>query len=295
MGKKLRTLLILSLGFSLGILTAVAPAGIFLYQDYAQRQRTMNKKKELIEEINRKTTQLTLEGSMLHELTDRISYLKTPLHEFDLDYADILKYHKGDNRLVVFIQDMHKDKDMQEKIYKTIDELRKENGVDLLVLENFPNEEVTKEKLYKIVDSLPHKIMSRVVYGFWMPKTEEDVGKVFDAGFAYEYNNKDKIKTYGSEDEEFHELTGEINSRLPKSKGRLWLHQELILDKRSETGVKNTVRRMETNGMSKAIFICGAGHTKGTIEILEEEGVSYLVLQPKGMDEKLRGLFGYYP
>ena len=68
----------------------------------------------------------------------------------------------------------------------------------------------------------------------------------------------------------------------------IWLYREVLLEKRSEMLVKNTVQRMEKIGEDKAIFICGAGHTKSILENLEKEGVSYIVIQPKGLDEKLK-------
>ena len=130
------------------------------------------------------------------------------------------------------------------------------------------------------------------MFGFWTPETKEEVSKILDAGFTYEYFNSSEMETYGAEDEDFHDTAAFVAYRYPKSEGTVWLYEKIILDKRSEIDVKNTVERMKETGKDKAIFICGAAHTKGILNTLEEEGVSYLVIQPKGLDEKLKPLIG---
>ncbi len=99
-------------------------------------------KQKVITEINKQS----LEGMMHYELTERKSSVKFSDHCFDLDNAEILKYYHNENsdKLVIYIRDIHKPSAfegknlVQDNLYNTIDELYKENGTDLLVLEGIP-------------------------------------------------------------------------------------------------------------------------------------------------------------
>lgn len=232
---------------------------------------------------------MVIEGSMMGQFKDKVTKLETRYGNFDLDNADILKYHKGDDRLVVYIRDIHREEVFQEKIYQTINELQKENGIELLLLENFPEKELTKEY---IVDKLVNtdvvtKAVYYVLYGFWTPDTKEKLMKLADAGITYEYMNDTQVLTYGVEDEDIHDVASIIATRQPKGKGFLWLFKTVVVDKRNETSVENIVKYMKATGNDKAVFICGAAHTKGITEGLEKEGVSYIVVEPKGLEKAL--------
>lgn len=290
MGKKLKTLFTLYLGFSLGILASTAIVGNTFYELKAKRWKALRENAEINLKLSEAVRKQSYEDSMIRKFRDKKQYLETDDHTFNFDDADILKYHKGDDRLVVYIQDMHHDKGLQERVYNTIDELNKENGIELLVLENLPDKEITKEQLvsrFKEHTGLLERTVYRILLGFWTPQTKEDALKIFEGGVSYEYANDSKIKTYGAEDEDFHNTSAFLALGVPQSEGSIWLFKNVILDKRSEIDTKNTIKRMKEDGKDKAILVCGAGHTKGIIETLEKEGVSYLIIQPQGLYEEL--------
>jgi hypothetical protein len=258
----------------------------------ALKQLNENKKyntirQKVLVEINRQS----LEGMMHPELSERKSSVKFSDHSFDFDNAEILKYYHTDksDKLVIYIRDIHKSSIfdgknlVQNNLYKTIDELYKENGTDLLVLEGTPQEEITKEWIDLNVGVLT-KIIWELWYGFWTPKTKEEALEALSGGVAYEYINDTKIETCGAEDANIHEAAWYIATNKIKSEGQAWLFEKIIVEKRNEIGVEKTLKYMEKYGKKQAILVFGAAHTKGLTELLEKEGVSYIVIQPKGVD-----------
>ena len=250
-------------------------------------------KQKVVTEINRQS----LEGMMHPELSERKSSVKFSGHSFDFDNADILKYYHNENsdKLVIYIRDIHKSSAfegknlVQDNLYNTIDELYKENGTDLLVLEGTPQEEINKEFVDSQVGVLT-KIFWKLWYGFWMPETKEEALEALSGGLAYEYMNDTKIETCGAEDANVHEAAWYIATNKIKSKGQAWLFDKVIVEKRNEIGVEKTLQYMEKYGKKQAILVFGAAHTKGLTELLEKEGVSYIVIQPKGVDNYIYNL-----
>ena len=250
-------------------------------------------KQEVITEINEQS----LEGMMCNELKERKSSVKFSGYSFDLDNADILKYYnnKNSDKLVIYIRDIHKlsafeGKNLvQDNLYNTIDELYKENGTDLLVLEGTPQEEVTKDFVDSNTGFLT-KIIWKLWYGFWTPKDKEEALEAFPGGLAYEYVNDTKIETCGAEDANIHEAAWYIATNSIKSEGQAWLFDKVIVEKRNEIGVEKTLKYMEKYGKKQAILVFGAAHTKGLTELLEKEGVSYIVIQPKGVDDYIHNI-----
>lgn len=245
---------------------------------------------EVPKEVSDSMIEMVYEGSMIGKFENKVTKLETQIGKLDLDNAEILKYHKGDNRLVVYIRNIHRKEGFQEKIYQTIGELQKENGIELLLLENSPEKEMTKKYIEdRLVNTnVINKAIYFILYGFWTPDTKEKLMKLADAGITYEYMNDTKVLTYGLEDEDIHEVAGIIAMRQPKGKGAVWLYKTVIVDKRNETLVGNVVKYMGETGKDEAVFICGAAHTKGITEGLEKEGMSYIVVEPKGMEEELK-------
>lgn len=253
-------------------------------------------RQEVLTEINRQS----LEGMMHPELSERKSSVKFSDYSFDFDNAEILKYYhnKKSDKLVIYIRDVHKSSDfegknlVQDNLYNTIDELYKENGTDLLVSEGTPQEEITKELIDSNIGFLD-KLLWKLLHGFWMPETKEDALKAFSGATAYEYINDTKIETCGAEDANIHETAWYIANNQIKSEGHAWLFDKVILEKRNEVGVKKTLDYMKKHGKKQAILVFGAAHTKGLTELLEKEGISYVVVQPKGVDSYINLIEGY--
>lgn len=280
------TLFGLSVTFVLGYTTC---AGLKRIEDkkYAKVQQ------EVITEMNKQS----LEGMMCNELKERKSSVKFSDHSFDFDNAEILKYYHNENsdKLVIYIRDIHKSSAfegknlVQDNLYNTIDELCKENGTDLLILEGTPQEEINKEFVDSQVGVLT-KIFWKLWYGFWMPKDKEEALEALSGGLAYEYMNDTKIETCGAEDANIHETAWYIATNSIKSEGQAWLFDKVIVEKRNEIGVEKTLKYMEKYGKKQAILVFGAAHTKGLTELLEKEGISYIVVQPKGVDDYIHNL-----
>lgn len=271
--------------------TALLGYGVYKYSgifDFEANQE----RKEIRERVSKEMNKKGLEGVMWHELKERIPKAKLNSYNFDFDNAEIVKtyYNKEDDRLVVFIRDIHKLENIQENLYQTIDELHKENGVDLLILEGCLPRELTRESIKSNI-SILSKIYWRICHKFWVPETESQAKKAFSAGCAYEYVNDSEIKTYGLEDKDIHDAAGYILMTGPRSEGEVWLFENVVLDKRSEIGVERTLEYMKKTGEKEAMLVFGAGHTKKILECLENEGVSYVVVQPKGVDAELEKLF----
>ncbi|NQT23442.1 MAG: hypothetical protein HQ579_08430, partial [Candidatus Omnitrophica bacterium] len=60
------------------------------------------------------------------------------------------------------------------------------------------------------------------------------------------------------------------------------------VQKRNTAMIKNTVTRMRNEGRDVAALVTGGFHTKGLGEIMEEKGLSYLVIAPKFEESKER-------
>lgn len=256
-----------------------------------------NKKKAaVIEKVVKEITKKSLEGMMWPELSERKPDTKLSDQYFNFDNAEILKsYHnKNSDKLVVYIRDIHKSSVfegkhlVQENLYNTIDELYKENSIDLLVLEGTPQEELTKEWINSNVNVWYQKLFWYIFQGFWVPENKEEALKAFSGGVAYEYMNDTKIETCGAEDEDVHNAAWYIATSPTRSEGKVWLFEKIISDKRSEIGVEKTLQYMEKSGKKKAIIVFGAAHTKRIAEMLEEKGISYIVIQPKGADDYIQ-------
>lgn len=256
-------------------------------------QKNKKVKETVIAEMNRQS----LEGMMYPQLSERKSNVRLSDQVFDFDNAEILKtyYNKNSDKLVIYIRDMHKSSDLegktvvQDNLYNMIDELCKENGIDLLVLEGTPQEEITKDFIDSNV-GLFTKLVWQVWYGFWTPQNKDDALKALSGGIAYEYINGTKIETCGAEDANIHETAWFIANNRIKSEGQAWLFDKVIVEKRNEIGIEKTLKYMDQYGKKKAILVFGAAHTKGLTELLEKKGVSYIVMQPKGVDDYIKNL-----
>jgi len=281
---------------ALGI--ALLSAGLFLGYSTCSQLQNLNKdrnnaavKRKVVTEIN----QLSLEGMMTYELLERKPSVKLNDQTFDFDNAEVLKSYnnKNSDKLVIYIRDIHKASGfdgrttVQDNLYNTIDELYKENGTDLLVLEGTPQEEVTKEYIDSNVGVLT-KIFWKVWYGFWTPKNKEEALEALSGGVAYEYVNGTKVQTCGAEDANIHETAWYLANSTIKSEGYSWLFDKIIVEKRNEIGIEKTLQYMEKYDKKTAILVFGAAHTKGLTELLEKKGVSYIIVQPKGVDDYVK-------
>ena len=269
--------------------------GCTVYTESKKQPQDKKVEEKVLNELNRQS----IDGIMT-ELKDRKSSLKFSGYNFDFDNADILKYYKGNSdKLVIYIRDIHKSSAfegknlVQDNLYNTIDELYNENGIDLLVLEGGHEEELTKGWIKENGISFLQNIYWYLSYGFWTPETKDQSLIAFSGGVAYEYFNDTKIKTCGAEDANIHETAWYIATNKVKSEGQAWLFEEIILNKRSEIGVEKTLDYMKNSGKKEAVLVFGAAHTKKILEHLEKKGVSYVVVQPKGIDDYIQALDKY--
>ncbi|MBM3200194.1 hypothetical protein FJZ53_04610 [Candidatus Woesearchaeota archaeon] len=249
------------------------------------------KKQEKGKVITQRINKVSLEGMMADELEQKYEKIKINGETFDCESASIIKYHesKKSDKLIVYIQDIHKassfgDKTVvQESLYNSIDEMNKENSIDMLVLEGTPQEDVTKEMIESNTSNF-YKLFWYVFRGFWMPEGKEQSLTAFPAGVAYEYVNDTLIETRGAEDEDIHNTAWYVATTPTTSEGKVWLFEKLVSEKRSEIGVEKTLQYMAQSRKKKAVLVFGAAHTRKIVECLEKEDVSYIVLQPKGVD-----------
>lgn len=295
MGKIIKTLGIVTGSVLLG---ATLLIGYPIYTELKRQCSVDNKKvvEKVVKEINRQG----LEGIMNSELVERKTNTKFSDQYFDFDNAEILKcyYNENSDKLVVYIRDVHKlsfleGKNLvQDNLYNTIDELCKENDISLLVLEGTHQEELTKEFINSNI-SIWYKLFWRAWHGFWIPEAKEDALKAFSGGVAYEYINDTKVETRGAEDEDTHDAAWNIAKTPVRSEGKIWLFEKVITDRRSEIGVEKILQYMKEYDKKKAMLVFGAAHTKKIVELLEKEGVSYIVVQPKGVDDYIKELEKY--
>lgn len=84
----------------------------------------------------------------------------------------------------------------------------------------------------------------------------------------------DKAEEKGIDVTSTRELLGRCRSKREEAR---W-----IMDGRDEAMISNTLRALDTAGTDVGILIIGAGHTPHIKELLEAQGISYIVITPQG-------------
>jgi len=251
------------------------------------------KRAEARQKVTRSIGADNLYGIMWGELADRKSKAEVGNEKFDLENAEILKakHNPKSDKLVVYMRDIHYDRPIQDKAYDAIDEIRNENKTTLLGLEGMVDGEVTRESLADEI-GFGGKLMTLLLNGFWTPKDREQAMQAFSgAGYAYEYVNGKAVDSCGLEDEDVYNAAKNIAYTPVKSEGAIEIFKVVVSDMRSRICVEKMLKQMDSSGSKKALFIYGAAHTRGIIDALEKAGVSYAIVQPKGLDSKIEELF----
>jgi phosphomannomutase len=141
-----------------------------------------------------------------------------------------------------------KDKLMTDDTQRTLD--RHSEMVDMLV--KLVNIELTNED-YDLFNEYASEF------------TIEDV-LVFYSSLAGKYNLNYSVGT----------LPEQISENLPK----MVSFYEIAM-KRDNSLISNTLRQMDAEGKDRCVLIAGGFHTRGIKSLLEEKGVSYVVVTPK--------------
>ena len=226
------------------------------------------KKDEKDFDLEKEIHKLSLEEGLLDNQTF-LKGCKIRDYSFDLDYANIMRYklYNNDKGLVIYIKDLHDIDRVQENIYRTLREFIEENNLDLLLLENYTQEELFGEKM-----------------NGW------DAGFSGDAGVWIEYNYKDKITTLGAEygAKELRDECEEIIENLIEGKKEyLSDFRNKVIYERSKIIVEKIVKEMENRNEDISILICGGGHTKSLVDNFEKNEISYMVIEVEGYFESI--------
>lgn len=250
------------------------------------------KRRETFEQICKDINKATLEGAMVRELKNSTTRLEIGKYIFDFDHAEILKamFYDNDHGFVVYIRDLHEHMNLQKEIFYTMEELLNENGVDLLVIEGRHEEELTRKNIPTGAYSLLDTFFPSQVPNF----KRESLNKIiqnYDAREAFELVYDDKVKTCGAEDQSVHTAAVMIAYMAYASEGVVYLHEEVIVNKRSYIGVEKLEKYMKEHKEDIAMMTFGGAHTRSIIKKLEELEISYIVIQPKTYAEELEGLY----
>jgi len=211
---------------------------------------------------------LSLEEGLLDNQTF-LKGCKIRDYSFDLDYANIMRYklYNNDKGLVIYVKDLHDVDRVQENIYRTLREFIEENNIDLLLLENYTQEELFGEEM-----------------NGW------EAGFYGDAGVWIEYNYKDKITTLGAEygAKELRDECKEIIKNIIEGKKEyLSDFRNKVIYERSKIIAETVVKEMKNRNEDISVLICGGGHTKSLIDSFEKNEVSYMVIEVEGYFESI--------
>ncbi len=192
--------------------------------------------------------------------------------------------------------------------YTYLRDLAREYEID--IVKEYPNlfyynlytklyDGIDNEKLFKELDAIETLLKKK----FFQNEEQETLDKYSDMVSMYvdlikiELTNEDyaKFKTYQSEfsmddvlsfigklseryslNYTIDRLPGDIGERLPNM-----VDFYEIAMKRDQALIDNTIKRMEAEGKDRCVLIAGGFHTKGIESLLEDKGVSYLVVTPK--------------
>lgn len=249
MGKNIFTLGIISLSLIL------SPGLVYSKNPDVQHMR-----------IGKGLTQLAIEEESLDDET-MLRKLNIGNYSFDFDKAYIIKskFYDNDKGLIVYIKNFEEDYKVQKSIHQTLEELLKENRLELLLLELETDEEVFSNSV-----------------------TGEELRD--SGGHHFEFIYDDKITTLGAESElkarELLEFSENIVLNLGKGHDCLSLFREEVVYKRSKVMAEKVIKEMKNRNKELAVLICGGSHARSLVKSFEDNGTSYIVVESEAYKAK---------
>ena len=230
------------------------------------------------------------------ERSDYIDALSKKLSKEDMAdlVAESIKFKKGHIKSVDF--------------YTYLRDIAKEQEID--IIHEYPNlfyyyiytklyEGINNEALFKDLDAIQVLIKDKLFKNDTQRKLDKYAEMVnmfvnlvnieltnddYDAFNAYrsEFSLEDVLKFFSNLSDKYglgysiDILPGQISENLPNM-----VNFYEIAMKRDKALIDNTLQRMETEGKDRCVLIAGGFHTRGIKELLQKQGVSYVVVTPK--------------
>lgn len=216
--------------------------------------------------IGKGLTQLAIEEESLDNET-KLRKLNIGDYYFDFDKAYIIKskFYANDKGLIVYIKNFEEDYKVQKSIYQILEELLKENNLELLLLELETDEEVFSDSV-----------------------TGEELRD--SGGHHFEFIYEDKITTLGAESElkarKLLEFSENIVLNLGKGHDCLPLFKEEVVYKRSKVMVEKVIKEMKNRNKELSVLICGGSHARSLVKNFEDNGISYIVMESEAYKTK---------
>lgn len=241
---------------------------------YCNEQNKENRRK-LIKEYVEKSKEWNLVDDTVRQNTAKIGD-----YDFDLSNSVIIKvkdYNSKDT--VLLIRDLHRTPVVQKEIFRTLDELIKENGLDLIVVEHEHKKEIKKEDIIAKRSQLETYAKQGI-----SSEDLEELLEWYPIRVLFKLYNDD-VTLRGAEEKELYELavyecfmlSDSIDKGLPYDLKRM---EEIIINERSHVGVKKALEFLKEDNIDLCVLLFGGGHTQSIINTLEEKKISYIVIEP---------------